>query len=100
MGARPVFSMNSLRFGDIRGDSQQSATNRRLFAGVVNGIAHYGNCIGIPTIGGEVYFDDSYSGNPLVNVFCLGILKHEQIARGAAKGVGNPVFCVITLPLS
>jgi phosphoribosylformylglycinamidine synthase subunit PurL len=94
MGARPVFSMNSLRFGDIRGDSQQSATNRRLFAGVVNGIAHYGNCIGIPTIGGEVYFDDSYSGNPLVNVFCLGILKHEQIARGAAKGLGNPVFYV------
>ncbi|MBU6181608.1 MAG: phosphoribosylformylglycinamidine synthase subunit PurL [Verrucomicrobia bacterium] len=94
MGARPVFSMNSLRFGDIRGDSQQSATNRRLFAGVVSGIAHYGNCIGIPTIGGEVYFDDSYSGNPLVNVFCLGILKHEQIARGAAKGVGNPVFYV------
>jgi phosphoribosylformylglycinamidine synthase len=94
MGARPVFSMNSLRFGDIRGDSQQSATNRRLFAGVVNGIAHYGNCIGIPTIGGEVYFDDSYSGNPLVNVFCLGILKHEQIARGAAKGIGNPVFYV------
>jgi phosphoribosylformylglycinamidine synthase len=94
MGARPVFSMNSLRFGDIRGDSQQAATNRRLFAGVVNGIAHYGNCIGIPTIGGEVYFDDSYSGNPLVNVFCLGVLKHEQIARGAAKGVGNPVFYV------
>jgi phosphoribosylformylglycinamidine synthase len=94
MGARPVFSMNSLRFGDIRGDSKQAATNRRLFAGVVNGIAHYGNCIGIPTIGGEVYFDDSYSGNPLVNVFCLGILKHEQIARGAAKGVGNPVFYV------
>jgi phosphoribosylformylglycinamidine synthase II len=94
MGARPVFSMNSLRFGDIRGDSQQAATNRRLFAGVVNGIAHYGNCIGIPTIGGEIYFDDSYSGNPLVNVFCLGILKHEQIARGAAKGVGNPVFYV------
>ncbi|NBR49284.1 phosphoribosylformylglycinamidine synthase II, partial [bacterium] len=59
MGARPVFSMNSLRFGDIRGDSKQSATNRRLFAGVVSGIAHYGNCIGIPTIGGEVYFDDS-----------------------------------------
>jgi phosphoribosylformylglycinamidine synthase len=94
MGARPVFSMNSLRFGDIRGSSQQAATNRRLFAGVVSGIAHYGNCIGIPTIGGEVYFDDSYSGNPLVNVFCLGILRHEQIARGAAKGVGNPVFYV------
>ena len=69
-------------------------TNRRLFAGVVSGIAHYGNCIGIPTIGGEVYFDESYSGNPLVNVFCLGVLRHEQIARGAAKGVGNPVFYV------
>ena len=58
------------------------------------GIAHYGNCIGIPTIGGEIYFDESYDGNPLVNVFCLGILRHEQIARGAAKGVGNPVFYV------
>jgi phosphoribosylformylglycinamidine synthase len=92
MGARPVFSMNSLRFGDIRGE--EGATNRRLFAGVVSGIAHYGNCIGIPTIGGEVYFDDSYAGNPLVNVFCLGILRHEEIARGAASGVGNPVFYV------
>jgi len=92
MGARPVFSMNSLRFGDIRGEA--GATNRRLFAGVVSGIAHYGNCIGIPTIGGEIYFDDSYAGNPLVNVFCLGILRHEEIARGAASGVGNPVFYV------
>ncbi len=94
MGARPVFSMNSLRFGDIRGDSAEARTNRRLFAGVVAGISHYGNCIGIPTIGGEVYFDDSYAGNPLVNVFCLGILRHEQIARGAAEGIGNPVFYV------
>ena len=110
MGARPVFSLNSLRFGPIaeernaeretrKGDAAvdgQSAikTNRRLFAGVVAGIAHYGNCIGIPTIGGEVYFDESYNGNPLVNVFCLGVLRHEQIARGAAKGVGNPVFYV------
>ncbi len=94
MGARPVFSMNALRFGDIRGDSTEARTNRRLFAGVVAGIAHYGNCIGIPTIGGEVYFDDSYAGNPLVNVFCLGILRHEQIARGAASGIGNPVFYV------
>lgn len=94
MGARPVFSMNSLRFGDIRGDSPQARTNRRLFSGVVAGISHYGNCIGIPTIGGEVYFDDSYSGNPLVNVFCLGVLRHEQIARGAAHGIGNPVFYV------
>ena len=94
MGARPVFSLNSLRFGPITGDGPTQKTNRRLFAGVVSGIAHYGNCIGIPTIGGEVYFDESYSGNPLVNVFCLGVLKHEQIARGAAKGVGNPVFYV------
>ena len=94
MGARPVFSLNSLRFGPITGDGATVKTNRRLFAGVVSGIAHYGNCIGIPTIGGEVYFDESYSGNPLVNVFCLGVLKHEQIARGAARGVGNPVFYV------
>jgi len=94
MGARPVFSMNSLRFGDIRGESAEARTNRRLFAGVVSGISHYGNCIGIPTIGGEVYFDDSYAGNPLVNVFCLGVLRHEQIARGAAEGIGNPVFYV------
>ena len=105
MGARPVFSLNSLRFGPITKPAANGkdgseptkspiATNRRLFAGVVAGIAHYGNCIGIPTIGGEIYFDESYDGNPLVNVFCLGILKHEQIARGAAKGVGNPVFYV------
>lgn len=100
MGARPVFSMNSLRFGPICDDGrggvspERTKRNRRLFSGVVAGIAHYGNCIGIPTIGGEVYFDESYEGNPLVNVFCLGVLKHEQIRRGAAKGIGNPVFYV------
>jgi phosphoribosylformylglycinamidine synthase len=94
MGARPVFSLNSLRFGPIVGGGAAEKTNRRLFAGVVSGIAHYGNCIGIPTIGGEVYFDESYNGNPLVNVFCLGVLRHEQIARGAAHGIGNPVFYV------
>ena len=94
MGARPVFSLNSLRFGSIQGDTEQHKWNRSRFKGVVEGIAHYGNCIGIPTIGGEVFFDDSYNGNPLVNVFCLGVLKHEQIARGAARGVGNPVFYV------
>mgnify|MGYP001111776221 CR=1 FL=1 len=94
MGARPVFSMNSLRFGPIEGDDEEAKTNRRLFAGVVSGIAHYGNCIGIPTVGGEIYFDESYSGNPLVNVFNLGILRHEQIARGGAVGIGNPVFYV------
>ncbi|HEU0038296.1 MAG TPA: phosphoribosylformylglycinamidine synthase subunit PurL, partial [Verrucomicrobiae bacterium] len=74
--------------------SAEVMNNRRLFAGVVSGIAHYGNCFGIPTIAGEVYFDKSYEGNPLVNAFCLGVLRHEQITRGAAKGVGNPVFYV------
>src|SRR5215510_8845942 len=97
MGARPICSINSLRFGPITGpesESSQTANNRRLFAGVVAGIAHYGNCFGIPTVAGEVYFDKSYEGNPLVNAFCLGVLRHEQIARGAARGIGNPVFYV------
>jgi phosphoribosylformylglycinamidine synthase len=94
MGARPVFLLNSLRFGPIEGASAIDRQNRRLFRGVVAGIAHYGNCIGVPTIGGEVAFDESYNGNPLVNVFCLGVLRHDQIARGAAAGVGNPVFYV------
>jgi phosphoribosylformylglycinamidine synthase len=94
MGARPEFLLNSLRFGPITGESKNVATNRRLFAGVIAGIAHYGNCIGVPTIGGEIYFDESFEGNPLVNVFCLGVLRHEQLARGAASGVGNPVFYV------
>jgi phosphoribosylformylglycinamidine synthase len=89
MGARPVCALNSLRFGELT-----SPEVRRLFSGVVAGIAHYGNCFGIPTIAGEVYFDKSYEGNPLVNAFCLGVLRHEQIARGAAKGIGNPVFYV------
>src|SRR5216110_1943570 len=110
MGARPEFCLNSLRFGPItepvRRDSNASpaqiepmksskiAANRRLFTGVVSGIAHYGNCVGIPTIGGEIYFDESFEGNPLVNVFCLGVLRHEQLARGTAEGAGNPVFYV------
>jgi phosphoribosylformylglycinamidine synthase len=96
MGARPEFLLNSLRFGPIvcGDDEAQMKTNRRLFAGVVAGIAHYGNCIGVPTIGGEIYFDKSFEGNPLVNVFCLGVLRHEQLARGAARGIGNPVFYV------
>ncbi len=89
MGARPICAANSLRFGELT-----SAESRRLFRGVVAGIAHYGNCFGIPTIAGEVYFDSSYEGNPLVNAFCLGVLRHDQIARGAAKGIGNPVFYV------
>ena len=104
MGARPEFCLNSLRFGPITPNSKSEsapgernsklAANRRLFTGVVSGIAHYGNCIGVPTIGGEIYFDESFEGNPLVNVFCLGVLRHEQLARGAASGVGNPVFYV------
>jgi phosphoribosylformylglycinamidine synthase II len=89
MGARPICAVNSLRFGEL-----SNPEVRRLFSGVVNGIAHYGNCFGIPTIAGEVYFDKSYEGNPLVNAFCLGVLRHEQITRGAARGVGNPVFYV------
>ena len=89
MGARPVCAINSLRFGDL-----SNSEVRRLFRGVVSGIAHYGNCFGIPTVAGEVYFDKSYEGNPLVNAFALGVLRHDQIARGAAKGVGNPVFYV------
>ncbi len=89
MGARPVCALNSLRFGEL---SQPEV--RRLFSGVVSGIAHYGNCFGIPTIAGEIYFDKCYEGNPLVNAFCLGVLRHDQIARGAAKGMGNPVFYV------
>src|SRR5256884_3388906 len=72
----------------------QIAANRRIFTGVVSGIAHYGNCVGVPTIGGEIYFDESFEGNPLVNVFCLGVLRHDQLARGTARGVGNPVFYV------
>src|ERR1700732_3233877 len=94
MGARPVFLLDSLRFGPVQGATTAAKNNRRLFSEVVAGIAHYGNCVGIPTIGGEIYFDESYEGNPLVNVLCLGILRHEQIARGAAEGVGNPVFYV------
>ncbi|MFN0068817.1 MAG: phosphoribosylformylglycinamidine synthase subunit PurL [Limisphaerales bacterium] len=89
MGARPVAALNSLRFGSLA-----SPEVRRLFAGVVGGIAHYGNCFGIPTLAGEVNFDPSYEGNPLVNAFCLGVLRHDQITRGAARGVGNPVFYV------
>src|SRR3954463_5364672 len=89
MGARPVAALNSLRFGEL-----SNPEVRRLFSGVVAGIAHYGNCFGIPTIAGEVDFDKSYEGNPLVNAFCMGVLRHNQIARGAAKGIGNPVFYV------
>ena len=89
MGARPVLLTNSLRFGDLA-----SPQVKRLFRGVVHGIAHYGNCIGIPNIGGDVYFDSCYEGNPLVNGLCLGVVRHERIMRGAATGIGNPVYYV------
>ena len=89
MGARPILSMNSLRFGDLA-----QPVSQRLFRGVVAGIAHYGNCMGIPTIGGEIYFDASYEGNPLVNAMALGIIKKDEIVRGAAHGIGNPVYYV------
>ena len=101
MGARPEFCLNSLHFGPIIDNNSKSeirnpklAENRRLFTGVISGIAHYGNCVGIPTIGGEIYFDESFEGNPLINVFCLGVLRHQQLARGTAEGAGNPVFYV------
>jgi len=97
-GERPSSSV-SAAFNEVarqvpRPTAADIANNRRLFSGVVAGIAHYGNCFGIPTVAGEVYFDKSYEGNPLVNAFCLGVLRHEQIARGSAKGIGNTVFYV------
>ncbi|KAA9005115.1 phosphoribosylformylglycinamidine synthase subunit PurL [Paenibacillus spiritus] len=89
MGARPVAILNSLRFGRLESDRV-----KYLFEHVVSGIAGYGNCIGIPTVGGEIMFDDSYDGNPLVNAMCVGLIDHDKIQRGVAKGVGNPVFYV------
>jgi phosphoribosylformylglycinamidine synthase len=89
MGARPIVSMNSLRFGKLEKDS---AVTKHLLSGVVSGIAFYGNCIGVPTIGGEVYFDESYEGNPLVNAFALGLARKEEIVKAKAEGAGNPVF--------
>jgi phosphoribosylformylglycinamidine synthase len=89
MGARPIALMDSLRFGAL-----EAPGTKRLLEGVVAGIAGYGNSIGIPTIGGEVYFEPSYSGNCLVNVFCLGIAQASDIIKGVASGVGNPVYYV------
>ena len=89
MGARPVLLTNSLRFGDL-----ENELVKRLFRGVVSGISHYGNCLGIPNMGGDIYFDSCYEGNPLVNALCAGILRHEEIQKGAATGVGNPVYYV------
>ena len=87
MGARPIALLDSLRFGGL-----DSAKNRHLMRGVVAGIAGYGNCMGVPTVGGEVRFDDIYSLNPLVNAFCLGVAHKDRIFRGTAAGVGNPVI--------
>src|SRR5437764_1490659 len=93
MGARPIAALNSLRFGSLD-DPKNGRRNRSLFAGVVAGIAHYGNAFGVPTVGGEVAFDDAYALNPLVNAFALGLVRKDQIFFGKATGVGNPVLYV------
>jgi phosphoribosylformylglycinamidine synthase II len=89
MGARPIALLNSLRFGSL-----DSARVRYLFAGVVKGIGDYGNCVGIPTVAGEVVFDPAYEGNPIVNAMCVGLLKEEELMRAVAEGVGNPIIAV------
>ena len=94
MGARPVANLNALRFGKVRGDSDINKYQRHLVRGVVDGIGSYGNCMGVPTIGGEVSFDESYNGNILVNAFSLGLVKSDEIFLGVASGIGNPVMYV------
>jgi phosphoribosylformylglycinamidine synthase len=98
MGARPIAVLDALRFGPLdaaaAGDEATAARNRRIVEGVVSGIAHYGNCFGVPTVGGECVFDASYNGNPLVNVFALGIFRHDEVFYGRATGIGNPVIYV------
>jgi phosphoribosylformylglycinamidine synthase len=89
MGARPVALLNSLRFGSL-----DSPRVRYLFGGVVKGIGDYGNCMGVPTIGGEVAFDPSYEGNPLVNAMCVGVMREEELIKAVASGVGNPIIAV------
>jgi phosphoribosylformylglycinamidine synthase subunit PurL len=89
MGARPVAVLDSLRFGSLA-----SARNRYLFAGVVKGVGDYGNCVGIPNIGGEVFFDPAYDGNPLVNAMAIGLMKREELITAEATGVGNPLMAV------
>lgn len=89
MGARPVASLNSLRFGDLT-----NAKTQHLLSGVVHGIGHYGNCFGVPTVGGEIYFENCYHTNPLVNAMSVGILKAGETISATAHGVGNPVFIV------
>ncbi len=97
MGARPIAVLDSLRFGPISPgavDEETAARNRRILDGVVRGIAHYGNCFGVPTVGGEVQFEPGYSANPLVNVLALGIAKKEDLFFAKARGAGNPVIYV------
>ena len=94
MGARPVANLNALRFGDVHRDDEVGAHQRYLVRGVVAGIGGYGNCVGVPTIGGEVSFESCYNGNILVNAFTLGICKKDEIFYGRAEGVGNPVIYV------
>ena len=89
MGARPIAILNSLRFGNL-----ENARTRRIFKGVVEGISHYGNCIGVPTVGGEIYFDRAYTGNPLVNAMALGLMETKEIVKSGASGIGNPVLYV------
>jgi phosphoribosylformylglycinamidine synthase len=101
MGARPIAVLDSLRFGPIVAEkgagaasAEDIAQNRRIFDGVIRGISHYGNCFGVPTVGGEVVFDSSYSRNPLVNVLALGIARRDELFFAKARGVGNPVIYV------
>ncbi|MEM9161641.1 MAG: phosphoribosylformylglycinamidine synthase subunit PurL [Cyanobacteria bacterium P01_F01_bin.4] len=89
MGARPVAVLNALRFGSL-----DDPKTRRIFTGVVSGIAHYGNCFGVPTVGGEIYFDKAYSGNPLVNAMAIGVMETPEIVKSGAAGLGNPVLYV------
>ena len=89
MGARPIAMLDSLRFGSL-----DSPRVRYLFAGVVKGVGDYGNCVGIPTVGGEVVFDDAYEGNPLVNAMCVGVMREDELIRAEAQGVGNPIMAV------
>ena len=91
MGARPIAAMNSLRFGPLD-DPKNGNRNKSILKGCVEGIGHYGNCFGVPTVGGEVIFDEAYNLNPLVNAFALGIVRKDQIFFGKAEGIGNPVL--------
>ncbi|MEA5462779.1 phosphoribosylformylglycinamidine synthase subunit PurL [Leptothoe sp. PORK10 BA2] len=89
MGARPIAALNALRFGPL-----DDPNTRRIFSGVVSGISHYGNCFGVPTVGGEIYFDAAYAGNPLVNAMAIGLMETTDIVKSGAAGIGNPVLYV------